>query len=213
MQGLARLLLAAAFLLALGLAAVAGWSIGRRGGGSPAPSISSAPVVSAVREVAKLSTVEVEVADVIRYEEVRTIVVFDVPKNATLRLRGTVTGGFDLDKGFAVYVDERSRLLKVRLPPPEILSVDARIEWFDESSGWLNPITPQDRTRWGAWARGALGRAARDAGILDRTDRRGRELLVRVAAAFGWTVRFEPASPGVPNPGKEAPAPPQGGPR
>ena len=92
-------------------------------------------------------------------------------------------------------VDERARLLRVRLPPPEILSVAARIEWFDERSGWLNPITPEDRTRWSVWSRGALGRAAKDAGILDRTDRRGRELLVRVAAAFGWGVRIEPAVP------------------
>ena len=193
-HGLARLLLAAGLVLALVLAAVAGWSIGRRSGASPEPRISSAPVVSAIRDVAKLATVEVEVADVIRYEEVRTIVVFDVPKNATIRLRGTVTGGFDLDKGFDVTVEDRARTLAVRLPPPEILSVDARIEWFDESSGWLNPITPQDRTRWSAWARGALGRAARDAGILPRTDLRGREMLKRVAAAFGWSVRFEPAT-------------------
>jgi hypothetical protein len=191
MQGFTRLFLAVALVLGLAIAAIAGWWIGRRSGASAPPSISSAPVVSAVREVAKLATVEVEVADVIRYEEVRTIVFFDVPKNATLRLRGTVTGGFDLTKGFRVEVDETSRLLRVHLPPPEILTVDARIEWFDESSGWLNPITPEDRTRWTTWARGALGRAARDAGILERTDRRGRKLLVQVAAAFGWTVRFE----------------------
>ncbi len=196
MRGLSRLLLAAALLLALVLAAVAGWSIGRKSGTSAAPTISSAPVVSAVRDVAKLAAVEVEVADVVRYEEVRTIVIFDIPKNATLRLRGTVTGGFDLAKGFTVEVDERSRFLRVHLPPAEILSVDARIEWFDENSGWLNPITPEDRTRWGTWARGALGRAAKDAGILDRTDRRGRELLSRVAATFGWGVRFEPAYSG-----------------
>src|SRR5690349_12704257 len=56
----------------------------------------SAPVVEAVKKVARLATVEMQVADVVKYEEVRKIVVFDVPKNATLRLRGTVLGGFDL---------------------------------------------------------------------------------------------------------------------
>ncbi|MCK6684214.1 MAG: DUF4230 domain-containing protein [Thermoanaerobaculia bacterium] len=190
-----RLLSALVLSLALMLAAVAGWWVGRRASTRVEPSISSAPVVTAVRDIAKLATVEVEVADVIRYEEVRTIVVFDVPKNATLRLRGTVTGGFDLAKGFRVDVEEKTRLLRVHLPPPEILTVDARIEWFDEKSGWLNPITPEDRTRWSTWARGALGRAAKDAGILEQTNRRGRELLSRAAGAFGWTVRFEPPGP------------------
>lgn len=195
MQALTRPLLAAALVLALVLAVVAGWAVGRRSGGAPAPTISSAPVVAAIRDVAKLATVEVEVADVIRYQEVRTIVVFDVPKNATLRLRGTVTGGFDLERGLEVEAEEGTRVLTVRLPPAEILSVDSRVEWFDESAGWLNPITPEDRTRWSVWARGALGRAARDAGILQRADRRGRQLLERVAALYGWRVRFEPASP------------------
>lgn len=192
MGSISRLLLAAALLLALILAALAGWSLGRKGG-AVSSTVSSQPVVTAVREVAKLATVEMEVADVVRYEEVKTIIVFDVPKNATLRLRGRVTGGFDLGKGFTVDANETTKILKVHLPPPEILSVDERVEWFDEKSGFLNPITPQDRTRWTAWARGALGRAAKDAGIQEKADRHGRELITRVAAAFGWGVKLSPA--------------------
>lgn len=186
MGSLSRLLLAAALLLALVLAALAGWSLGRRGSGPVEAKVSSEPVVTAVREVAKLATVEIEVADVVRYEEVKTVVVFDIPKNATLRLRGRVLGGFDLGTGFAVTADEASRTLRIALPLPQILAVDDRIEWFDERSGWLNPITPQDRTRWTAWARGALGRAAKDAGLASRAERHARELLTKVAAAYGW---------------------------
>lgn len=186
MRSLSHLLLSGALLLALILAALAGWSLGRRSSPPPEAKVSSAPVVTAVREVAKLATVEVEVADVVRYEEVKTLVVFDLPKNATLRLRGRVLGGFDFDKGLSVTADEASRTLRIELPPPQILAVDEHIEWFDEHSGWLNPITPQDRTRWTTWARGALGRAAKDAGLSSRAERHARELLTKVAAAFGW---------------------------
>jgi hypothetical protein len=191
MRNLTRLLLAVAALVALAAALVAGYGLGARKGRAEALRVDSAPVVRAIRNVAKMATVQIEVADVIRYEEVRTIVLFDVPKNATLRLRGTVLGGFDLEKGLSVTAEEATKTLRIRLPAPGILSVDARVEWFDEKSGWLNPITPDDRTRWTAWARGAIGKAARDAGLEQRAAAHARELLGEVARAFGWTAVVE----------------------
>ena len=150
--------------------------------------VSSAPVVQAVRRIARLATIEMEIADVVRYEEVKTVLVFDIPKNATLRLRGKVIGGFDLARGFDVEADATRRLVAVRLPAPQVLAVDDRLEWFDERSGWLNPITPNDRTRWTQWARGALARAAKDAGLLEKSAAHARDLFTDAASAFGWTA-------------------------
>jgi len=150
--------------------------------------VSSSPVVQAVRRIARLATVEMEIADVVRYEEVKTILVFEIPKNATLRLRGKVTGGFDLGHGFDVEGDAARHRIVVRLPAPQILSVDDRLEWFDERSGWLNPITPADRTRWTQWARAALSRAAKDAGLYEKSTAHARDLFTDAAAAFGWTA-------------------------
>ena len=167
--------------------------------------VSSAPVVQAVRRIARLATVEMEIADVVRYEEVKTIIVFDIPKNATLRLRGKVTGGFDLGHGFDVEADAARHRIVVRLPAPQILSIDDRLEWFDERSGWLNPITPADRTRWTQWARASLSRAAKDAGLFEKSAAHARDLFTDAAAAFGWTAdvtvggaRVPPAPPAPP---------------
>ena len=65
------------------------------------------------------------------------------------------------------------------------------MEWFDERSGWLNPITSDDRTRWMTWSRGAIGKAAKDAGLEERAARQARELLGEVARTFGWTAVVE----------------------
>jgi hypothetical protein len=164
-----------------GLGFLAGRGSARRGPGS-------APVVSAVRKIARLATVQMEISDVLRVEEVKTILVFDVPKNATLRLRGRVLGGFDLDKGFDVTADEARKVVRVRLPAPQVLSVDDRLEWFDETSGFLNPITPEDRTRWTTWARASLAKSAKDAGLHDAAARHARDVFSDAAAAFGWTA-------------------------
>ena len=188
MRNVVRLLLALVAVLAIAVAAAAGWWFGFRSKPNETRRVDSAPVVQAVRNVAKLATVQIEIADVIRYEEVRTILLFDFPKNATLRLRGTVLGGFDLTNGFTITPDEATKTLKIHLPAAKVLSVDSRVEWFDETSGWVNPITSEDRTRWLAWSRGAIGKAARDSGMEKRAAQHAREFLTSVANAFGWNA-------------------------
>jgi len=149
--------------------------------------VEAAPVVLAIRRIAQFSTVEVQVSDVVRYEEAKHFLVFDFPKSATLRLRGRVLGGFDLQsRRFRVLPDAAGRRVRVFLPGPRILAVDPRFEWFDEKSGWINPITPADRTRWMLWARGELARAARQAGIESKAQDHARELIAAAAEGFGW---------------------------
>ena len=149
----------------------------------------SAPVVSAIRKIAQLATVEAQISDVQRFEEVKSFLIFDFPKTATIRMRGKVIAGFDLSSSdFQIDTDAEKRTIRVRLPAPRILALDPRLEWFDEQSGLFNPITPQDRTRWMLWARGQLARAAKDSGIEATAVEHARELLTGVAEPFGWKV-------------------------
>jgi len=200
------------FLLGLAVAAGlwAAYAAGRRSGAEGR--ISSAPVVQAMRRIAQLATVEVEVADVVHYEEIKTLLVFDFPKGATLRLRGRVLGGFDLESSdFAVTAESVGHAVHVRLPRPRLLALDPRFEWFEETSGWINPIKPEDRNRWMLWARGALGRAAKDAGIEAKAIEHARELLEGSAQAFGWkadiTVAGGAPAAGNPTPDSRGPNP------
>jgi hypothetical protein len=154
-------------------------------------SVNAAPVVMAIRKIAQFSTVEVQVSDVVRYEEAKHFLVFDFPKSATLRLRGRVLGGFDLESPqFQVKPDTARKVVRVRLPRPRILAVDPRFEWFDEHSGWINPITSADRTRWMLWARGQLGVSAKQAGIEAKAQEHVRELVTAAADAFGWKAEI-----------------------
>src|SRR6185312_8323469 len=120
----------------------------------------AAPVVSAIRRIAQLATVEAQISDVLRFEEVKSFLIFDFPKTATIRMRGKVIAGFDLQSpDFKVRADSGNGRLEVDLPSPRILAIDPRLEWFDEKAGLFNSITPEDRTRWMLWARGQLARA------------------------------------------------------
>ena len=157
----------------------------------------AAPVVDALRKIAHLATVEAQISDVLRFEEVKTFLIFDFPKTATIRMRGKAIAGFDLESSdFHVRADEANRKLEIELPPPRILAIDPRLEWFDEDSGLFNPITPQDRTRWMLWARGQLARSAKNSGIEARAIEHAKELLTAAGAAFGWKVDVRTQSPG-----------------
>jgi hypothetical protein len=161
----------------------------------------AAPVVSALRKIAQLSTVEAQISDVLRFEEVKSFLIFDFPKTATIRMRGRVIAGFDLTAPeFRIEPDAANKRLRVALPPPRILAIDPRLEWFDETSGIFNPITPQDRTRWMLWARGQLARAAKDSGLEARAVEHAREVLGGTAEAFGWKVELTTARGAAPSP-------------
>ena len=152
----------------------------------------AAPVVAAIKKIAHLATVEVQIADVLRFEEVKTFLIFDFPKSATIRMRGKVIAGFDLQSpDFKVRADSGNGRLEVDLPSPRILAIDPRLEWFDEKSGLFNSITPEDRTRWMLWARGQLARAAKQSGIEARAIEQARDLLAASGAALGWTVEVK----------------------
>ena len=161
----------------------------------------AAPVVVAMRNIARLATVEAEISDVMRFEELKSFLVFDFPKSATIRMRGKVVAGFDLTAPeFRVVAKPDRHALTVALPPPRILALDPRLEWFDENSGFFNPITPQDRTRWMLWARGQLARSAKNSGIEERAVEHARELLAGAADAFGWKAQVESVARGAVTP-------------
>jgi hypothetical protein len=109
MRGLARIL---PWLLALFFAVVSGILVVRL-----ATSVretrraDAAPVVSAIRKIAQLATVEAQISDVLRFEEIKSFLVFDFPKTATIRMRGKVIAGFDLSSPeFQVHPDAEKRL-------------------------------------------------------------------------------------------------------
>ena len=152
--------------------------------------VGSAPVVTAIEKIARLSTIEVRISDVVRYEEVKSFLFLDFPKSATLRIRGAVVGGFDLQRdGVKIAARPGERVVKIELPRPRILSIDPSLEWFDERSGIFNPITPQDRNRWFLWAKASLARAARDAGLDEKAKEHAVELLSGASEAFGWKAQ------------------------
>jgi len=164
-------------------------------------------IVQGVRRVCKLATVEITLADYARRSVPKSIdLPFTSEAEAYLFYSGVVSAGFDVcEEPSRIDVDHAKRLVRVRLPPPRLLSVDIkRFETINESSGFLNAISPADRNRWYAEARASLEQAALAQGVLEKARAHARELFGDFIERWGYTLELEFASPSA---AARAPAP------
>jgi hypothetical protein len=150
-------------------------------------------IVEGVHKVCKLATLEVALADYARRTVPKTIdLPFTTEPEAYLFYSGVVTAGFDVcDEPTKLDVDHTARVVRLALPPPKILSLDIkRFETINESSGFLNAISPADRNRWYQDAREGLEKAALAQGILPKAEAHARELLGDLVARWGYRLEL-----------------------
>jgi len=158
-------------------------------------------IVEGVHKVCKLATLEVALADYARRTVPKTIdLPFTTEPEAYLFYSGVVSAGFDVcDEPTKLDVDHTARVVRLALPAPKILSLDIkRFETINESSGFLNAISPTDRSRWYQDAREALEKAALAQGILPKSEAHARELLGDLVGRWGYRLELGVGSAATP---------------
>jgi Protein of unknown function (DUF4230) len=148
-------------------------------------------ILTGVRRVCKLATVEVSLADYAKKTVPKSVdLPFTKEPEAYLFYAGIVSAGFDIcDAPAGIVVNHAERQVRMTLPQPRILSIDiVRFETINEQSGFLNAIAPEDRNRWYGEARAALERGALAQGALDRAQIHAEELFEAFVARHGYTL-------------------------
>ena len=173
------------FVGVAGLTVIRGASGMLGGFGRPAaPQITQELVLERLQDVAKLVATEMVLRDVVIYEQTR----FHSTKRALLVASGRVSAGIDLRRA-VVKIDAPSRRVDVTLPPAEILSVEVlNVTTYDESSGLLNPFTPEDRDLIQFRIRTQLREAGRQSHILEHADQSAAKALEEFLRLDGYTV-------------------------
>jgi hypothetical protein len=148
-------------------------------------------ILQGVRRVCKLATVEMSLADYAKKTVPKSVdLPFTKEPEAFLFYAGIVSAGFDIcDDKAGIAVNHAERQVRITLPPPRILSVDIqRFETINESQGFLNAISPEDRNKWYGEARSALEHGALAQGALDRAQIHAEELFEAFVARHGYTL-------------------------
>jgi hypothetical protein len=155
-------------------------------------------IVEGVHKVCKLATMEVALADYARRTVPKTIdLPFTTEPEAYLFYSGVVSAGFDVcDEPTKLDVDHTARVVRLSLPPPRILSLDIkRFETINESSGFLNAISPADRNHWYQDAREGLTKVALAQDILPKSEAHARELLGDLVGRWGYRLELSVGAP------------------
>jgi hypothetical protein len=173
-------------LLGLSITRAAAGMFGRFGRPAP-PEITQAFVVERLQEVAKLVASEMVLRDVVIYEQTR----FRSTKRALLVVTGKVSAGIDL-RGASVNIDHAAKRIEVALPPAQVLGVEVlSVTTYDESSGLLNPFTPEDRDLIQQRIRTQLREAAKQSRILEHADLGATRALQALLKVEGYSVSVE----------------------
>ncbi len=165
-------------------------------------STESHAVVEGVRRILHVSTVEMQISDYQVRRDSKDLWGFlpiACEKTVVAFYRGKVAAGFSLDDrawSLAVDADENRKTLRVKLPPPQVLSVDVKPpELFLANGSVCNGIEPADYARLHEDARRAAERAAVGNGILIKAEFHVRQILAELCKPLGWQLELTVESP------------------
>jgi hypothetical protein len=185
-----RAILAAAGVAVLGAIAVVAVQRYQRSKSESA----SATAIEAVRRVAKLTTVEMQLSNWHLRRDAKDLFGF-IPikceKTVAVFYRGTVAAGFDLTAPGALVasVDSRRgpRTVNVHLPAARILYTDVPAPELVVADGSIcNRVGAEDYSRMHTEARSAIEREAIASGVLTRAEKHARELVDAVVQPLGF---------------------------
>ena len=159
----------------------------------PQPEITESSVVllEKIQTVCKLVTAEGQFAEIYEYKESLPFAKPFFDKKALIRVRATVSVGYDLSK-INMVPDEKSHTLVIsNLPPAEIISVEHDLDYYDLTEGFFNQFSTDDYNTINARAKEFVVSQVHKSSLMDAADEKRNELLEIIrymAEQAGWEV-------------------------
>ena len=149
--------------------------------------VSSEEDVERVRAVAKLVSSETTVRDVVTYEQTNRL---GSTKRALVVVTGRLLAGVDLARQPpTVRIDSVARRVEVVLPRAELISVEiTEMRTYDETSGLLHPVRPEDRDAILQLVRRRLAAAGTEVGVVEHANRSAVQMLTTLLGVDGYTA-------------------------
>ena len=164
-------------LIAIGALALAFWFGMKLKWPEPKTSESSVVLLEKVRTVCKLVTAEGQFAEIYEYKESFP---FDIPlfsKKALIRVRATVSVGYDLSK-INLEPDEKSHTLVISgIPEAEIIAVEHDLDYYDLTEGLFNTFSTEDYNKLNARAKEFVVSQVHKSSLMPAADQKRDEML------------------------------------
>lgn len=152
---------------------------------------SSVVLLEKIRTVCKLVTAEGQFAEIYEYKESFP---FDIPlfsKKALIRVRATVSVGYDLS-AIKMEPDQKSHTLVISgLPSAEIIAVEHDLDYYDLTEGLFNSFSTEDYNSMNARAKEFIVSQVHKSPLMQAADDKRAELLEVIrymVEQAGWKV-------------------------
>ena len=159
----------------------------------------STVLLEKIRAVCKLISVEGDFAEIYRYENRRDhfMKLFSSKKKALIVINARAQIGYDFKKVQISSDPERKTIFLTHFPPPEILSIEPELEFYDIKNGLFNAFTPEDMTSLNKEAKTHIREKIPDSGLMDSARQEALEailLIEKIVETIGWKLNYDALS-------------------
>ena len=147
-----------------------------------------------VKTVAKLVTTEGYFSEI--FSEVDTKSYYGIPstKKVLIKVKARVSAGFNLSN-MKIDADQKTKTFRLsQIPPPEIISIEPEISYYDVANGVFNQFSSNDYTRLNKRAVDIIREQATKSDFLKNVNGQGKrnfDALRTLAESMGWKFEME----------------------
>jgi hypothetical protein len=155
-------------------------------------------VLERIEKVCKLVTVEGHISEIYNYKDYYFYDVWPLRKKALVRVRATVSIGYDFEK-LSIKTDAENKTISIKqFPDPEVLYLDHNLDYYDLSEGVFNVFTEEDYTKLNKKVREFIESKALESDLFLKAREQEVELFETIqfmARGMGWQVQIEEVPP------------------
>lgn len=156
----------------------------------------STMLLEKVRSVCKLISVEGDFAEIYRYENRKDhfMNLFSSKKKALIVINAKAHIGYDFKKLKVSADPDKKTIILGNFPPPEILSVEPELEFYDIRNDLFNAFTPADMTSLNKEAKTLIREKVPESGLMDTARHEALEAILfmeKIVETLGWKLDYE----------------------
>lgn len=152
-------------------------------------------LVERVKQVLKLVTVEGDFSEIVKYKDVKPSILdlYAAEKKALVTVSAKAMVGFDLSKA-KITKDDRTRTIRISsFPEPEVISIDANIEYYHTSDNILNKFVPEDHTKIIQITKESIRKKIPESGLNAKAIEQAIQLMAgleQIAERLNWKLEY-----------------------
>jgi len=157
--------------------------------------VQSTVLLERIKNVCKLISVEGDFAEIYKYENTRErfLSLVSSKKKALIVINAKVHIGYDLQKIHLQANSERKQIVLSAFPPPQIMSIEPKLEFYDIKNGLFNSFTPNDLTSLNQEAIKHIRDKIPQSGLMETARREALEailLMEKLVETIGWKMDY-----------------------